>query len=65
MHLGWVDIDLPIRFCPIPISRGRIGQTVEHSKSMSTQPRCTSTVEQMGHPAAAEDFLESYKYYIA
>ena len=29
---------LPTRFCHIPISPGRIGQTVEHSKSKSLNP---------------------------
>ena len=29
---------LPSRFCQIPISPGRIGQAVEHSKFKSTQP---------------------------
>ena len=40
--LVWVDFDLgvqlPSRFCWIPISPGRIGQTVEHTKFKSTLP---------------------------
>ena len=46
MHLGWVDFDLfpqlSSRCWQIPISPGRIGQTVEHSKFKSTEPRCMS-----------------------
>ena len=33
---------LPRRFCHIPISPSRIGQTVEHSKSKSTKPSLSS-----------------------
>ena len=41
MTLIWVFhylAHLPSRFCQIPISPGRFGQTVEHSKFKSTQP---------------------------
>ena len=33
---------LPSRFCQIPISPSRVGQTKEHSKSKSTKPRPSS-----------------------
>ena len=37
--LLYVDfVQLPSRFCQIPICPGRIGQTVEHSNFKSTQP---------------------------
>ena len=38
---------LPSRFCQIPISPSRIGQTVEHLKSRSINP--TQVSEQMKH----------------
>ena len=48
LDLGWVGLtlisvfhhidQLPSRFCQIPISPRRVGQTVEHSKFKSTQP---------------------------
>ena len=33
---------LPSRFCQIPITPSRVGQTVEHSKSKSTKPSLSS-----------------------
>ena len=46
VDLGWVEFDFCVppscpaasRFCQVPISPSRVGQTVEHSKSKSTKP---------------------------
>ena len=39
VDLGWFDnlAQLPSRFCPIPISPGRILQTVEHHRVNPTR----------------------------
>ena len=66
VDLGWVGFtliwvfhhlaQLPSRFCQIPISPGRIGQTVEHSKFKSTQP----SLEHMGHPVIGLVIMEIF-----
>ena len=57
---------MPSYFCQIPISPGRIGQTVEHSKFKSTQPSphadgtpCIIHVLQIQQNAMEDDMSDS------